>query len=100
MNTKSVIESLNLTAGEVLTLEKAQDRLEFEALPVMDMDQTKGCGCNFIKTGGGNDCDNNPCENCEDTCWVDVTVDDIANPCDCKGPVGYIDQDQCHPYKG
>ena len=55
MNTKSVIKSLNLTAGEVLTLEKAQDRLEFEALPVMDIDQTRGCGCNFIKTGGGND---------------------------------------------
>ncbi|HBE89439.1 MAG TPA: hypothetical protein DDW67_09915 [Elusimicrobia bacterium] len=35
MNIKSIINSLNMTEGDVLTLEKAKDRIEFEALPIM-----------------------------------------------------------------
>lgn len=30
-----IVRSLNLTAGEVLTLEKAVERMEFEALPIL-----------------------------------------------------------------
>lgn len=35
MNIDSVVKSLNMTDGEVLTLEKAKTRMEFEALPLM-----------------------------------------------------------------
>jgi hypothetical protein len=34
------MKTLNMTGGEALTLEKAVDRMEFEALPLM---VTKGC---------------------------------------------------------
>lgn len=30
-----IVKTLNLTTGEVLTLDKAADRLEFEALPII-----------------------------------------------------------------
>lgn len=35
MDAKNILKSLNMNEGEVLTLEKAKDRLEFEALPLM-----------------------------------------------------------------
>lgn len=35
MDNKNALKSLNMTGGEVLTLEKAKDRIEFEALPLM-----------------------------------------------------------------
>lgn len=76
-----MIRSLNITEGEVLTLEKAADRMEFEALPVF----------NFSKSSGCTDCDCNGrfCDCKGSDCSVNVI-------CDCKGPVGYIN---CHPYK-
>jgi len=56
MNTQSLIKSVNLTAGDVLTLEKARDRMEFEALPVMNAESDK---CLFLNTA----CDQNtPCK--------------------------------------
>ncbi len=36
MNATHIIKSLNMTCGETLTLEKAKDRMEFEALPILD----------------------------------------------------------------
>ncbi|OGR65688.1 MAG: hypothetical protein A2X31_09635 [Elusimicrobia bacterium GWB2_63_22] len=35
MNIDLAVKSLNMTDGEVLTLEKAKSRMEFEALPLM-----------------------------------------------------------------
>ena len=35
MEINSVVTSLNLTTGEALTLEKAADRMEFEALTIV-----------------------------------------------------------------
>lgn len=52
INKKSPIKSLNLMTGEVLTLEKAQDRMEFEALPVLNPDQSK-CALDIY---GGDSC--------------------------------------------
>jgi hypothetical protein len=42
MNTSHIIESLNLTEGDSLTLEKAKDRMEFEMLPLI----LGACTCN------------------------------------------------------
>lgn len=42
MNTSHILESLNMTKGESLTLEKAKDRMEFEALPLF----LSSCTCN------------------------------------------------------
>lgn len=108
MNTETIIKSLNMKSGEILTLEKAKDRLEFEALPIM----IKGCVPNFFPEdcckGGGTlnecDCDRgatyDPCSWKNDQCGVKVPACpfDSITPCECKGPVGYIDQDHCHPY--
>lgn len=84
MNTKSAIKSLNLTGGEVLTLEKAKDRMEFEALPVMG-------------TQKGSPCTGYACVIF--TCVTDWCVFDNIMPCDCNGPVGYIAPDDCRPFK-
>jgi len=96
------IISLNLTDGEVLTLEKAVDRMEFEALPVMGLnrcfidDCCKGgtaytdCTC----VGGGYE----TCGAKIDQCLVKASgcpLNGIGNPCGCDGPVGYIN---CHPF--
>jgi len=40
MNDSHIMKTLNMTGGEALTLEKAVDRMEFEALPMM---LDKGC---------------------------------------------------------
>jgi hypothetical protein len=86
MNTNSIIKSLNLTDGEVLTLEKLADRMEFEAFSGVAGMQKEGdiniCIPNIT-------CGN--CLDCPDLCHS------ILNPCDCDGPVGYIN---CHPYRG
>jgi hypothetical protein len=77
MKTKDIIKSLNLTGGEVMTLEKMEDRMEFEAMPMRGVG---GCDCYFgalVTT---------PCINCPN----------LLSPCSCDGPVGYIN---CHPYK-
>ena len=70
MDLDNIVKSLNLTDGDMLTLEKAKDRTEFEALPVMaiSLDQKAG-----------------PC-----SCWAGWD-----GPCDCKGPVGYFN---CRPF--
>lgn len=86
MDTESIIESLNLTAGDILTLEKAKDRMEFEALPVMVIEE-KASGhckeyCPCLRQGDFDDC--------KRFCFIDA--------CDCTGPVGYIPQNDCHPY--
>jgi hypothetical protein len=91
------IKALNLTEGEVITLEKADERKELEAIMYMVSDIQKdtcvgnsgdsGCGINVCVTNSCS-CDGAKCTDCYD-CFLDVI-------CDCKGPVGYID---CHPYK-
>jgi hypothetical protein len=87
MNTNSIIKSLNLTDGEVLTLEKLADRMEFEAFSGV---------AGMLKEGDINIClpaiNCGNCLDCPDLCHsFDLT------PCDCDGPVGYIN---CHPYRG
>lgn len=49
MNDSHIMKVLNMSKGEALTLEKAADRMEFEALPLMVdkgicVDNT--CNCN------------------------------------------------------
>ena len=53
MNESHILKSLNLTEGDSLTLEKAKDRMEFEALPLIlsactcnDGSTYTSCGCN------------------------------------------------------
>lgn len=51
MNEKHIMQTLNMTAGEALTLEKAVDRMEFEALPMVAASDRwcigkESCGCN------------------------------------------------------
>lgn len=84
MKANNAIKALNLTEGEVLTLEKMSDRMEFEAFMVMP--ETKGgdCSC-FVAFYMPIECP------LKDACG-ELSID----PCDCKGPVGYI---ECHPYK-
>jgi len=106
MKEVNIIKSLNLTEGEILTLEKAKDRIEFEALGAL---AAKDC---FIVFGDDCPCNGgtytececnsgyNPCSWKNDQCGVkDVNIPpclfDLITPCDCKGPVGYID---CRPY--
>ncbi len=64
MNTSHILESLNMTKGESLTLEKANDRIEFEALPLMAADFT----CTTVNTGCA--CNNTycTCNSSNDTC--------------------------------
>ena len=89
MNTEGILKSLNLTVGEVLTLEKAKDRLEFEVLPVFNIQQRESCG-----TKGHGPCVCLTGNYCDEHCVIDC--DSLV--CKCKGPVGYIPQDDCHPY--
>lgn len=50
MDTKNILKSLNMTEGEVLTLEKAKDRLEFEALPIMSgLDELSAARCRLYE---------------------------------------------------
>ncbi len=37
MDIRNMLKSVNMTDGDVLTLEKMTDRMEFEALPVMSL---------------------------------------------------------------
>jgi len=105
MNKENIIKSLNLTTGEVLTLEKAKDRMEFEALPIMSIPQSR---CGLLIGGDDNSCKcdlgnyEQPCNSyCSpDSCYVDVPVIPCIDDCDCVGPHGYISHDDCHPYKG
>jgi hypothetical protein len=66
MNTSHVLESLNMTKGESLTLEKAADRMEFEALPLLasrlDCNGVNtGCECNHSHTSCGCNGNNSSC---------------------------------------
>lgn len=75
MNQSHIIKSLNLTEGDSLTLEKAKDRMEFEALPLLTR---ADCGCH----GTGNSYTNCGCNNGNDTCSCNTKV--IEN-CPSKG---------------
>ena len=79
----NIIKALNLTEGAVLTLEKMEDRMEFEAMAVI-------AGLQNIQKG-------DPCAT--DTCWLYVECKNCWDVCDCKGPVRYINQDECRPYR-
>lgn len=97
-NLTSGCKPLNFTSGEVLTLEKAKIQSEFESLPDL-----KGCrpfGFDCQTKGNDPTCGtkgNGPCKcymgdyDCPEHCSANII-------CSCKGPVGYIPQDQCHPY--
>ncbi len=89
---------LNFSNSEVLTLEKAKIQSEFESLP--DMKGCKPFGFSCPTKGNDPTCGtkgNGPCKcfmgdlDCSEHCNIDY-------PCSCKGPVGYIPQDDCHPY--
>lgn len=89
---------LNFTNGEVLTLEKAKIQSEFESLP--DLKGCKPFGFSCPTKGNDPTCGtkgNGPCKcfmgdlDCPEHCTINY-------PCSCKGPVGYIPQDDCHPY--
>lgn len=94
MNNESIIKSLNFTKGEVLTLEKAMDRMEFEALPIMNIGVNK---CGILIGGDDNSCKCNignyetPCGGyCSpDACNFDIPILPCVNACDCVGPHGY-----------
>ena len=60
MNTSHILESLNMTKGESLTLEKAKDRMEFEALPIL----LSACTCNDGSTYTTCTCNNGGYEPC------------------------------------
>lgn len=63
MNESHILKSLNLTEGDSLTLEKAADRMEFEALPMF----LSACTCNDSSTYTV--CDPNcNCNGSNDTC--------------------------------
>lgn len=48
MNDSHIMKALNMTEGEALTLEKAADRMEFEALPLML--ETRAQDCNGVNS--------------------------------------------------
>lgn len=52
MNDSHIMKVLNMSKGEALTLEKAVDRMEFEALPLM---VDKGCIVDDTCTCNGGD---------------------------------------------
>jgi hypothetical protein len=64
MQDSHIVRTLNLTAGEVLTLEKADDRMEFEALPLLLLagDCTFDCTCKSGTNCGCND--HTSCSDC------------------------------------
>ncbi|MFA6093646.1 MAG: hypothetical protein WCU88_08825 [Elusimicrobiota bacterium] len=43
MTKSHIVKSVNMSAGEVLTLEKAGERMEFEALPLFSLDASGDC---------------------------------------------------------
>ncbi len=75
---KNIIKALNLTDGAILTLEKMEDRMEFEALAAMVTGANKG---------------NTDCP--ADYCLLYVTCGNCNDTCDCVGPTAYVN---CHPY--
>jgi len=98
------IKALNLTEGEVITLEKAKDRKELEMISmVTDVYKDRWCVGNQGEnhcTGNCNadvcvtkfcDCNGAKCSDCYD-CFLDFV-------CDCKGPIGYQDSGtNCRPW--
>ncbi len=53
MNDSHIMKVLNMSQGEALTLEKAVDRMEFEALPLMVSEKgicIDNCSCNNAET--------------------------------------------------
>ena len=66
MNKIHIIKSLNLTKGDSLTLEKATDRMEFEALPVFILDKSRilDCDCKGTKCECNGYCSH--CNRCSD----------------------------------
>jgi hypothetical protein len=90
MNTNSIIKSLNLTDGEVLTLDKLTDRLEFEAFSGVAGAETNDADlCGFYIDDSG-------CPDCLDCPELSPS---ILNPCDCDGPVTYTAPHPCGPYR-
>lgn len=75
---KNMIKALNLTGGAVLTLEKMEDRMEFEALAAMVSSIDKA---------------NDSCP--ANVCWIDITCGNCNDTCDCVGPTAYVN---CRPY--
>ena len=74
----NIIKALNLNEGEVLTLEKMEDRMEFEAMAVM-------AGLyNMQKTASPDPC------GIHDVCTVCLD----SSGCSPR----YISQEHCHPY--
>jgi len=58
MKPSHIVKALNMSEGEVLTLDKAADRIEFEALPslqtadaICDQVCVGNCTCNGMKCG-------------------------------------------------
>lgn len=98
----SKIQALNLTEGEIITLEKAEDRKELEAIMSMVSDAYKGTCYGVNQEGNSGECgiktcvpnacacDGSNCSDCHD-CFLDIV-------CDCVGPVGYTGP--CNPFKG
>jgi len=97
------IKALNLTEGEVITLEKAKDRKELEMISTVL--STREGNCNGINDNGNCgskcnvdvcvtkfcDCNGAKCSDCYD-CFLDFV-------CDCKGPIGYQDSGtNCRPW--
>ncbi|NLI10440.1 MAG: hypothetical protein GX447_06790 [Elusimicrobia bacterium] len=96
----SVVKAINLTEGEIITLDKTEERKELEAIVSFVSDTYKGT-CYGINQEGGGECNVYVCfpnlcackgSNCTD-CY-DCTLDFV---CDCDGPVGYTGP--CNPFK-
>jgi len=54
MKPSHIVKALNMSSGEVLTLDKATDRIEFEALPMIL--ESKDSGCILHCSCKGTDC--------------------------------------------
>ena len=91
MNTNNIIKALNLTEGDVLTLEKLADRMEFSAF----------AGLEDINKWGIETCSDKGTTLCltYSECLIDCENFSF-HPCSCDGPVGYIPSSVCHPYTG
>ena len=46
MDVKHIVVSVNMRAGEILTLEKTQERMEYEAFHLPSELTTRDCQCN------------------------------------------------------
>jgi len=68
-----VVNVLNMSSGEVLTLEKATDRMEFEALPVFIGETSRLLNC---------DCKGTKCE-CNGYCSHCSRCSDAPSPLPC-----------------